>query len=690
MDCMERYELSTERIKEIKTEEVLKDPYLSYFKTVSDFALNLWKINELKQTGELCKLNLDEAKAWNRLLFSDILEENYEKSYANPEYAYLTAKNNAYNVKVWKYLCYLYTQLRGLIPYAYEGDTETLTLYFELFIQVYGILTGFEEDGSAPEKEIFEALYWFERDNLECVMAAELEKRLDPENDFALRLIMDSDLSSERYLYDFGEYISENERGLVSFLNSLPKEDIAAMAKTYTEGYRIGFEKAGKPLERKISVNIRYQLGFEPVVREAVKQFEDMGLKAVIYRSSTLAGGLLMRARAGEGYSSTPANRQYDYDHREDRALYFDREYSKRRIDILKRTYEKKKKLANGHAGPAVIETFGEKPFSPKAKEQAIRFDEKGQKLWVSYSEKAGRLANEYIIGEERSFTIIAYPIPEIGPEFGSIFRETVKLNTLDYRLYESIQQKMIDVLNTAGRVHVKGKNGNDTDITVELFKLSDPEKEAIFENCVADVNIPVGEIFTSPVLKGTNGLLHVKEVFLNGLKYKDLRLWFKDGMIEDYSCKNFDSEEENRKYIRENLLFHHDTLPIGEFAIGTNTTAYRMSKDYGIEERLPILIGEKTGPHFAIGDTCYCREEEVRVYNPDGKEIVAKSNAISDMRKSDPEKAYFFCHTDITIPYDDLKHINAVYEDGSVTAVIEDGLFVLKGTEELNTPLLA
>ena len=27
--------------------------------------------------------------------------------------------------------------------------------------------------------------------------------------------------------------------------------------------------------------------------------------------------------------------------------------------------------------------------------------------------------------------------------------------------------------------------------------------KESLFENCVADVNIPVGEVFTSPVLKG-------------------------------------------------------------------------------------------------------------------------------------------------------------------------------------------
>ena len=351
--------------------------------------------------------------------------------------------------------------------------------------------------------------------------------------------------------------------------------------------------------------------------------------------------------------------------------------------------YEENKTLANGHAGPAVVETFGADPFTPKPSEYAISFSESGRKLVVSYKDKAGRLANEYIIGKERSFTIISYPMPEIGKDFEEIFKETVKLNTLDYKRYEMIQQKLIDTLDKAQRVHVLGKNGNETDLTVELYKLSDPGKETIFENCVADVNIPVGEVFTTPRLKGTNGLLHVKEVYLNGLKYIDLRLTFKDGVIETYSCGNFEDPAENSRFIRENLLYHHDTLPLGEFAIGTNTTAYRMSRDHDIGGKLPVLIGEKTGPHFAVGDTCYAREEEVRVYNPDGKEIVARSNDYSDRRESDPDKAYFYCHTDITIPYDELMGIYALGKDGESTALIEDGLFVLEGTGELNEPLL-
>ena len=131
--------------------------------------------------------------------------------------------------------------------------------------------------------------------------------------------------------------------------------------------------------------------------------------------------------------------------------------------------------------------------------------------------------------------------------------------------------------------------------------------------------------------------------------------------------------------------MYNHETLPIGEFAIGTNTTAYVMANKYDIVYKLPILIVEKMGPHFALGDTCYSRAEDVYVTNPDGKEIISRDNEVSLKRKTEPEKAYYNCHTDITIPYDEIGRISVVAEDGTSTDIIRDGRFVLPGTEELN-----
>ena len=167
---------------------------------------------------------------------------------------------------------------------------------------------------------------------------------------------------------------------------------------------------------------------------------------------------------------------------------------------------------------------------------------------------------------------------------------------------------------------------------------------------------------------------------FLNRADFMDL--------IMAYDRQQWKDFMENRKYIEDNILFHHPKLAMGEFAIGTNTTAYVAAQKYNIADKLPILIAEKMGPHFAVGDTCYSWAEDIKVYNPNGKEIVARDNSVSIQRKEDVSAAYFHCHTDITIPYEELKSITVECADGKEIEIIRDGIFVLPGTEILNEPL--
>lgn len=58
------------------------------------------------------------------------------------------------------------------------------------------------------------------------------------------------------------------------FMNSLDEETVEKMASTFTEGYRIGFVLGGKDLSKKQTVNIRYMVGFERMVRLAIRNFE--------------------------------------------------------------------------------------------------------------------------------------------------------------------------------------------------------------------------------------------------------------------------------------------------------------------------------------------------------------------------------------------------------------------------------
>ena len=689
----ERYELALERISQIPGESICEKNIQAYFQNMADFVLLMNRAWDIVESDTLRLMTMEELQTFNRELYADILPENYASSYGNPDYAL-----DCLGESIGQKLSFLYTELRGMIPAAFEQNRFDMVIRMELLLEVYQafvcsvqesegkadhIERSAEEAGDAVSEAIHQILYWYVSDYYEPEALERTAGLLCPDRDFAYRILMESDLSDLRYLYYYGEYVTDNELRTAKHLNEMPEDRIKLMADTYTEGYRIGFEVGNKDISIKKTVNIRYALGFERMIRQAVVNFDRIGLRATIYR----AGTNIFQGRNvnKNGFSGANPNKQFDYDHKEDQALVLDKLLKERKLECMKNAYEKYKAEAAVFGGPAVVEIFGEKPFVPKTKKTACKLTEKQQKMSVEYAAKAGALQNEYIPGEERSFTIIAFPVPDIGGQYEEIFDDIVRINTLDYKLYQGIQQKIIDALDLGLTVSVKGRGTNRTDLTINLHELRNPEKETNFENCVADVNIPVGEVFTSPVLTGTSGILHVSRVFLNELEYKDLWLEFKDGMIAGYGCANFPTEEENRKYIKENVLFHHDSLPLGEFAVGTNTTAYVAARKYGIEDKMPILIAEKTGPHFAVGDTCYSHAENVRMFNPDGKEIIAKDNEVSLLRDTDVSKAYFHCHTDITIPYDELGELSVVTKTGEKIEIILNGQFVLPGCEELN-----
>lgn len=661
----ERYEIATSRIREIINEDTVSEPFKSFFRKASEFICKIDDLNSIIKSGEINDFSLDRLKELNKSLFEEIYSENYEESFANPEYAVKTLGE-----EYGKILCYIYTKNRGMIRNVYMGRLEEVVLQMELFTQIYNY---FEDVEQLEYDNVYETVYSYEKDNTEIFTDLMIEDRINPDNKFAVDIVMNSDLNDLRYLYKYGEHVGFNELKMAEFLNSLSQEEIDRLAKVYTEGYRIGFINTGKDISKKGTVDIRYSLGFERIIRSAIFNFKKMGLEPVIYQV---------------GYTTTSPNRQYAYDHRYDDALYLDKAYIKRKLEVSRHAYESRKQLAGKMAGPAVIEIFGETPFEPENKKQAYALSEEQQKLKSEYITEYQTMVQEYIKGDERSFTIIAFPIPEFGDDFEQMFKETVKINTLDSEIYGKVQQNIIDALDQAEYVKVLGKGDNKTNMKVQMHDLKNPLKETNFENCLADVNIPLGEVFTSPKLKGTEGILHVSQVYLNDLKYNDLQITFEDGKIKDYTCNNFDTEEENKKFIKQNVMFNHETLPIGEFAIGTNTTAYMVAKKYHVVYKLPILIVEKMGPHFAVGDTCYSFEEDIKTYNPDGKEIVARENEMSALRKTDIKKAYFGCHTDITMPYDELGEITAVRKDGSEITIIKDGRFVLEGTELLNEPL--
>ena len=356
----ERYQLSMERIAAIQTENSVKEPFLEYFHQVAGFLLLIKELDEKKQSGELDQLSFAEYQIYNRKLYEDILPDQYVVSYANPAYA-VQKLGKEYG----QLLSFVYTELRALIADVYEGNEIEVISGCELFVELYNL---FEAEGT--QEEIFHAVYWFLSDYSDVIYAKRILSACDPSFDFAEKIVMERDLEDLRYLFAYGEYITDIEIKCADFCNRLPEETVETIAAVFVDGYRRGFENTKKDLSLKKIVQIRFPIGFERIIREAVQKFAALGLKPVFFRYALHS--VEKRKNQRIGYTATPANRQYDYDHCQDEGLYFDKAFFERKKAVLAAVYYKNAEFFRQIAGPAVFETFGEEPFAPVCKPEEI------------------------------------------------------------------------------------------------------------------------------------------------------------------------------------------------------------------------------------------------------------------------------------------------------------------------------
>lgn len=131
--------------------------------------------------------------------------------------------------------------------FAAEQRKADFTVLLELFVECYCICKG----GENIAAQLKDSIYWYMSDYSDDFIEYRVREQLDPSLDFAVRIIMDSDLTDLRYLYRYGEYITENELRTAAFLNTLSQTEIEQMASTFTEGYRIGFELGNKDISKR-------------------------------------------------------------------------------------------------------------------------------------------------------------------------------------------------------------------------------------------------------------------------------------------------------------------------------------------------------------------------------------------------------------------------------------------------------
>ncbi len=649
-----------------QTKDDTKNNYYAYLKTISKLILKMYTLEKSLNDDYFKVKSFEELLKENNSYYEELLPENYDYSYANPKYCV-----EVFGEQYGQLLSWFYTLYRNYITYAFYHKQFKMEEYNQLFINVYNYIKNNRIEFEKL-KEIFTKIM---KKDASVDVYHQYKEQYDPEFKYYTSIIENSDLNDPKYLFRFGQYISENEIKASSFLaNEISSNTLEQQAEAIIKAYYKGFVRDNKDVTKKSTIGFFPIIGLEKLYHIMIQGFKN--------HQNQLKTCFL-------GYRSTKANEQYEFDHKFDLALYLDENYKNKRINDYKEGLRKNKDILNEYSGIMYIEKFGDPQFSPETKPENLKLTKDQQNLYQQFNSEIFQLIDQFIPRAETSFCIVGFPTPKIGENFKAIFEETIKINMLDSTRYEEIQSHIVNTLDKAVKVHVKGKDSNKTDLIITLQPLKDPSTQTNFVNSGASVNIPCGEVFTAPQLKGTNGILHVSETYQSGLRYDNLVITFQDGYTIDYNCSNFEKDEENKKYIMENLLFPHESLPIGEFAIGTNTIAYIMARKYNIMNLLPILILEKTGPHFAIGDTCFSRREDGEVFDPiTSKKVCSKDNEKSIQRKKDPIEAYTNKHEDIVLPFDDIECITAITNDNKRIDIIRNGRFVLEGTKELNRPL--
>ena len=142
-------------------------------------------------------------------------------------------------------------------------------------------------------------------------------------------------------------------------------------------------------------------------------------------------------------------------------------------------------------------------------------------------------------------------------------------------------QQKYVDWLKGKKKVEVRGKYAELT-LSIEGRK---------FENSAGKMNMPSGEVFTSPIEDSCNGWVEFTYPAINyGAEVEGVRLEFKDGKVIKATA------EKNEEMLNTILDTDEGARTLGEFAIGTNYGIDRFTKS--------ILYDQKIGGsfHMAVG----------------------------------------------------------------------------------------
>ncbi len=149
------------------------------------------------------------------------------------------------------------------------------------------------------------------------------------------------------------------------------------------------------------------------------------------------------------------------------------------------------------------------------------------------------------------------------------------------WKQFAKQQQRYVDFLNGKQTIRIVGK---DTDLTVSV-------EGRTWINSDAKLNMPDGEVYTSPVEDTANGTIYFDyPAIFQGVAVEGVRFTFEKGQIVKFEA------ERGYDFLKQILSLDDNVKRLGEIAIGTNQKIQTHTRN--------ILFDEKIGGscHLAIG----------------------------------------------------------------------------------------
>jgi len=191
------------------------------------------------------------------------------------------------------------------------------------------------------------------------------------------------------------------------------------------------------------------------------------------------------------------------------------------------------------------------------------------------YSVHYGQPVHMDIRVPKTKWVVLRYPSPGMAQLAGmstEAFEDFYfKVCTLDYSKMSRAMDPLVEMMERTDRVRITGK-GTDLSFSIKGQKAV---------KCDGRLNIPDGEVYTSPVRDSVEGVLQYNTPSIyQGLTHENVRLVFKQGKV-------MEATGSRTKELNEILDTDEGARYIGEFAIGVNPFISEPMKDTLVDEKI-------------------------------------------------------------------------------------------------------